>query len=314
MPASIVDIVILGSGPIAASSAYFLMQNRPPNSRVLLITEEPLAVDTRHTATYRYAGGSVRWYWDDVQKQQATRVTAEFIKELLARGVDLAALEDRYLFLHRGVSVPSLNLSGAKLVEYLLTEAQQQGLEIRRKTSVINLVAEKNSVQIVTSSGTVLAKQVVVALGASVAKMFPQLPIELEKRQLFVLDLPITDERRDLPHTIVPLVGGFVYFFVKNIGGVPKFVLGQEDLIRHTDQPGAENYFEQLIARGLLKALPFLQEAQVADILWGFDVTHKQPRFDQPLANVFVVTCGSAVRSCIAIGQQTAQLLCLQKK
>ena len=56
------DILILGGGPIGASTAYFL--TKESSLKVGLLRREPNE-DPQHLATYKYAGGSVRWFWDE---------------------------------------------------------------------------------------------------------------------------------------------------------------------------------------------------------------------------------------------------------
>jgi 2-polyprenyl-6-methoxyphenol hydroxylase-like FAD-dependent oxidoreductase len=141
MPTSTYDIVIAGSGPIGSATAYLL---RDTKQRIAILSPEPLENDPDHRATYMYAGGSIRWYFENTSVASATQKTAECIRTLIDSGIDLSAIEDRYVFLHRGVSAPSYNVSGAKLVEYFLAQAEQSGVE-RLKNTTLQTFEKKNA-------------------------------------------------------------------------------------------------------------------------------------------------------------------------
>lgn len=303
MEASPYDVAIVGGGPIGASSAYFLSQDT--NKKILLITQDPT---DDHTATYNYAGGSIRWFWDDELRREMTSTTAEFIKHLLKEGVDLSAIEDSYLFLKRGVMAPSLNVSSAKLVNYFIMQATGRGLTLQGGTVLHSVAKEGGVYNLKTDKGIFTAKKVVLALG-TVNKKFVDLDLEVEKRQLFVLNVPVDEYRKNFPHLIFPFHDGVVFVFVKNIKGEYKIVLGQEDVVEHNDAWEAEDYFQKLLELGLADTLTFLKDAKPENILWGFDVKQKTVSIVTQDSQLYAVNCGSAVRSCVYIGKKIAEML-----
>lgn len=299
------DLIIVGSGPIATSTAYWLFQGEHPQ-RVVLLTEEPT---DRQTPTYRFAGGSVRWTWDDPQMVTQTSVTADFLRRLIAQGVDLGALDDHYLLLHRGGQVvPSLNINSGKLVDYFLNQARRKGLVVIEKARVTAVTEAQDGYRLATSQGVWKARRVVLAVGAALPQLVPQCPIQFRKRELLVLDLPVTAEQRHWPHTVAPLGKGLVYLFLKQFANGLKFCLGQENLLEFSMKPQAEDFLPALQECGLEKVFPFLQNARVSEILWGFDDRSKKPTIIER-NGLMAVTCGSAVRSCVGIGRKVAELL-----
>lgn len=303
-PTTPYDVLIVGSGPIAATTAYFLTRGQPRLRIGLISQDEP----NDRTATYRYAGGSVRWYWDDPEKIRLTSETADFLRELTGQGVDLALIETQYYFVHRGIVVPSLNISGSKLVTHLLNQAAQAGLE-RQTGSVRSFKKIDDQYHLDTSLGEISARRVLLAVGPSIQTLWPAAPFAFEKRQLFVLDTPITPERSQLPHTIVPVGDGLVYFFRKRIGDQEKLLVAQEDVVEHAVLDGPEDYFQELLDQGLGTVAPYLRDARVGQILWGLDATNKLPIYHTTDNKLFAVACGSAVRSCVGIGRRAAELL-----
>lgn len=304
MPGS-ADILIVGSGPIGASAAYFLT-HAPAAGRIALLTEEPT---DGPTPTYRSAGGSVRWHWDNPQMQALTRTTADFLRRSLSNGVDLNALEDEYVLLHRGKAVPSFNISGEKLVQYLLDQAKQRGLAVHESVRVKAATSTDQGIAVETSDGIWRSPRVVLAVGAALPAILPDNPVKFKKRQLLVLDILVRDERRDWPHTVAPLDGGLVYLFVKRFANGLRLCLGQENLLEFSNEAGGTDFLPALRERGLETLLPFLKGAGVERILWGFDAVNKLPHYWEPQPGLLVVSCGSAVRSCIGIGQEIARRL-----
>lgn len=304
MPGS-ADILLVGSGPIGASAAYFLT-HAPAAGRIALLTEEPT---DGPTPTYRSAGGSVRWHWDNPQMQALTRATADFLHHCLADGVDLHALEDEYVLLHRGGAVPSLNISSEKLVHYLLNQAKQRGLSVHEGVRVKTVTGPGQGIAVETSDGIWRSPLAVLAVGAALPAILPDNPVKFKKRQLLVLDTPVRNERRDWPHTVAPLDGGLVYLFVKRFANGLRLCLGQEDLLEFSNEAVATDFLPALRERGLETLFPFLEGAGVERILWGFDAVNKLPHYWEPRPGLLVVSCGSAVRSCIGIGQEIARRL-----
>lgn len=294
------DILILGGGPIAASSAYFLTKSG--NKKIGLVTQEP--IESRD-ATYLYAGGSVRWFWPDALKTEMTTETAMFIKDLQKQGVDLSLIEDNYLFLNRGKFVPSVNISSKKLIQWLLDQSIQQGLSIHNGEQIESVQKNGELWQVKTDKGLHYAKIILSALGVK-NSMITGSEIETEKRELFVLNLPVTKDEEAFPHTIVPINEGVVYVFIKQFPEGKKFVVGQEDVVEEQESAVV---FAKLIEAGLGEIMPFLKEASVENILWGFDVAEKNLILNEIEPGKFVANCGSAIRACVWIGRTIAEKL-----
>lgn len=310
---SIYNYAIVGSGPIGASTAFYLSKKK--NLTTILITQDPMEEDPHHEATYLYAGGSVRWYWgDNEEKYKATKMTADFIKRLVKKGVDLSFIDDNYLLLHLGVFTPAINVSGQKLVSYLMSEAQNNGVEYKKNTVLESFKTYADYVELQTSSGIIKAKKVLLALGAANKKFMPQAKIGVEKRVLLVLDIKIDEFNLHFPHLILPYKKGFVYVFIKKMGDQYKMVLGQEDIIKHSDEYKEEDYLEELKQKGITKMMPFLKNAKTEKVLWGFDATNKLPELYTEDNKVFSVHCGSAVRSAIYIGETVSKELLSGRK
>jgi glycine/D-amino acid oxidase-like deaminating enzyme len=301
---TVYDVVIVGGGPIGASTAYFLSKEK--NKKILLLTADPTE---DHMSTYLYAGGSIRWYWDDPKKVEMTKLTADFITDLVSQGQDLSYISDNYLFLNRGVLVPSINVSGAKLVKYFLDEAEKSGVQVKYDSLVSSIVKTDDGYVVKLANEEYQSTKVLLAVGSQTPKFVPDLSLEFEKRQLFVLDVAVDDDRKHFPHLIFPFRGGVIFIFVKLINGEYKLVLGQEEILEHNSEWQEENYFKELLDMGLAEILPFIKDAHVEKILWGFDATHKIPRLDTKDNKFIAATCGSAVRSCVYIGQQASKLL-----
>ncbi len=303
---TVYDIAIAGAGPIGSATAYALSTRS--NLSVAIVSREP-ADDPAHFAAYRWAGGSVRLYWDDPWKLAAVQATAGLARQLIAEGVGLDIIENSYLFLNRGQIIPGMNLAGAKLVRELYRRAVEQGIT-PHEGAHIDAVADSGDHYVLhTSTGDVNARRVLLALGAENAKLLPEYPVEFERRQVFVLDVPMEGGREKLPHLVLPFEDGVVFCFPKYVGGMPRLVVGQEDVIEHSDERAPEDYFAELLARGLNKALPFLKDATVLDILWGFDAKAKSPVLHTVDNRLFAANCGSAVRSSVLLGQEIAERL-----
>jgi glycine/D-amino acid oxidase-like deaminating enzyme len=302
------DIIIVGGGPIGASTAYFL-SNENENKKIALLRAEPLEEDPYHIATYLYAGGSIRSYFANQEINEATTRTINFIKNLKTENVDISLIEDYYCFLNRGIMVPSVNVSGAKLINYFLSKAKEKGIEIFDKTFLNEIIEENDKVILKTNQGEFQAKKVLLALGHSLSKFLPEAQFGFKKRQLFILDIKLNDEQKNFPHLIFNFKGGVVYIFVKNINNEYKFVLGQEDIFEENEEFKDDNYFDKLINMGLLEILPFLKEAKVEKILWGFDAENKTLNVFNKGEKIIAACCGSAVRSCVFIGDKLKNIL-----
>jgi glycine/D-amino acid oxidase-like deaminating enzyme len=293
------DLIIVGGGPIGAGSAYFISQNKKELNlkNIALIQKEP---EIYNGIAYPNAGGSIRWYFEDEEIKTNTKKTADFILSIKDK-IDLNLIQDNYYFLHRGIIVPSLNISGKKLVEYFKNAAQINGVKIYSNTEFQKIEKENGIYKIITNQGEFFGERVIFALGHKNKEYFNLENIEIEKRQLFVLDLNLSPEQINLPHPILKFGSGIIFYFVKKFENGYKLVLGQEEIFEHNLNPEPENYFQNLIQMGLDEILPFLKNVQIEKILWGFDTTNKKPLINNYDKNVFIVNCGSAVRSLVGI-------------
>lgn len=296
------DIAILGSGPIGTLTAFNLSQKTA--LRCVIVSREP---EIDYTATYVNAGGSIRTYWDDAAKTEATMETTAFIRDEIAKGADFDLVDNGYLFLNRGVKVPAINVAGAKLLRHVLQKTLENGLERIQAVAIDSVRTEDGQVVVEASGEVIRAKKAVLALGAANGRFLSGLDLEIEKRQLYVLDLPVDEDRAGLPHTIVPVGHGVVYVFIKKIGGKPKLVLGEEGFFEHSLAPEPEDNFAELVSHGLTERLPFLKGASVERIMWGFDATNKLPAIGTTDGLIYTANCGSAVRSSAYIGRKTAE-------
>lgn len=302
------DVAICGAGPIGAATAIFLAR---PDLRVVLIDHDP-ADDPAHVATYRYSGGSIRWTWPDPVKREMTTQTEQFIRGAAAGAdAELGMIENTYHLLHTGEHIPALNVSATGLVGLLRDQAQEAGATF--VDALVTGVRPDGSGHVVeTSRGAIRAGRVLGAMGAANASVFPQVSVEAEKRQLFVLDLPVPPEREQLPHTIVPIGDGFGYVFVKLIDGQLRVVVGQEDIVEDEDTSGPVDHWKEILDSGLATTLPWLRDARVDDILWGVDTAQKTLVVDEPSPGVLVANCGSAIRSAAWLGRTLAERLALE--
>lgn len=294
--------LILGGGPIAASTAYFLSLEKNEQA-IGLITQEPGGAEN---AAYLQAGGSLRWFWPDDLKTEMTKQTADFISVLNEQGVDLSLIKDNYLFLHRGKYVPSLNLSSKKLVAWFLEQAK--GLEVHTDAVISAVEKQDNGWKVITTKGEYTADKVLLALGAN-NKQFANVDIEEEKRQLFVLDIPVGDTEKNFPHTIVPVQEGIAYVFIKQFPEGLRFVVGQEDVIDGNSEEAPDVQLKEMLDAGLGAIMPFLKEGKVEKHLWAVDVKNKNLLLEETQPGLWAANCGSAVRACVWIGREVAKKL-----
>ena len=300
------DIAIVGAGPIGAATAYHLADS---GKKIALISSEPLSEDPDHQATYLYAGGSVRWFFDDPEIAKMTETTAGFIRDRLKENIDLSAIEDSYVFVHRGLAAPSLNISGSKLVAYLVAEAEKKGVVRYQGATLKSFAKQADGYMLDTSAGPLSAKKVLLALGSSLSRFVPDAGFEFEKRQTFILGLPVPPERAAFPHLVMPLRGGIVYVFIKKVGNDLKMLVSQEGIVYENGKPEPDDYFKELCDKGLTDMMPFLKDAAVEKVLWGFDALNKKLKVYSPDQQLFAAACGSAIRGSISIGQQLADTL-----
>ncbi|GGU37064.1 NAD(P)/FAD-dependent oxidoreductase [Nocardioides albus] len=298
------DVAICGAGPIGAATAYFLAR---PGLRVVVINHDP-EDDPANLATYRYSGGSIRWTWPDPVKREMTTETEKFIRGA-APLADLAMLQNTYHLLHTGELIPALNVSATRLVGLLRDQATELGVQFVDDTAVTGVRPEGLGHVVETSRGSIRAGRVLAAMGAANASVFPESSATPEKRQLFVLDLPVPPEREQMPHTIVPVGDGFGYVFLKLIDDRLRVVVGQEDIVEDDDTSGPVDHWTTILDRGLAATLPWLRDARVDDILWGVDTAQKTLVVDEPAPGLLIANCGSAIRSAAWLGRTLAERL-----
>lgn len=298
------DVVICGAGPIGAATAYYLAR---PGLRVVVLNYDPPG-DPANLATYRYSGGSIRWTWPDPVKREMTTETEKFIRGA-APQVDLAMLQNTYHLLHTGELIPALNVSATRLVELLREQAEERGAQFIDAVAVTGVRPDGSGHMVETTRGTVRAGRVLGAMGAANASVFPQSSAAPEKRQLFVLDLPVPPEREQMPHTIVPVGDGFGYVFLKLIDDRLRVLVGQEDIVEDDDTSGPVDHWSTILDRGLGATLPWLREARVDEILWGVDTAQKTLVVDEPASGLLIANCGSAIRSAAWLGRTLAERL-----
>lgn len=291
-------VAVVGCGPIGAATAYGLA--RAGIGNVTLVTGTP------DTATYRSSGGSVCWHRNDPEKAAMIRATAEFVRDRVVAGAPIRVREQPYLFLDEGVLVPALNVAAGDLVADLADLAVRGGVRTRDLGRVTGVERVEGGHRVVGELGRVDAAVVVLALGAGNAALVGAPEPELEKRQLFVLDLPVTSERATLPHVVAPIGDGYAYVFVKQTEQGLRVLLGQEDLIEDRDLSGPVDHMAELLAVGVADRFPFLRAAAATEILWGVDHADKLPVVAEPGPGLLTVNCGSAVRGCVPIGERAA--------
>ncbi len=306
---NVYDIIIVGSGPIGSSVAYFLSKDpKFKGKKIALITQDP---SQERSSTYLYAGGAVNYSWwpGNAVKAEMTKVTADFIKDVAKQGEDLSLFEDYYLFVDQGVCTPALNVSGAKLSSYLSNQAEKAGIEFKKNTVLQEVQKQDNSYKLTTDKGEFSAEKVVLAVGSQTNKFLPQANTAYVKRTLFVLDLPITENHMNWPHIVIPFKKGLIYSFIKKWGAGYKMLFGQDNVIEPNDKWEEENNFQELLDMGVSEVMPFLKNTKVEKVLWGFDAKQSAPIFFTEDNNLFAVNCGYAVRACIYIGQEMVKKL-----
>lgn len=291
-------VAVVGCGPIGAATAYGLV--RAGVRGVTLV-----GGDSGPPGAYRSSGGSVCWHRDDPAKAAMIKATADFVRARVAAGAAIGVRETPYLFLDRGVLVPALNVAAADLVADLLGLAEAGGAARADVGTVTRVEPLDGGHRVVGDRGAVEARVVVLALGTGNPALVGGSP-RLEKRQLFVLDLPVDADRARLPHLVAPVGGGYAYVFVKQTPDGLRLLLGQEDLVADEDLTGPVDHLAELLAAGVGDRFPFLRGATAERVLWGVDQEAKVPRIDAAGPGLLAVNCGSAVRACVPIGDRVA--------
>jgi glycine/D-amino acid oxidase-like deaminating enzyme len=292
-------IAVLGAGPIGAATAYQLALRGVPGVALACGGPEDGA------AAYPQSGGSVCWHRPDPAKAAAIEETASYLRSAVAAGAPIRYRSAPYLLLESGALAPALNVTAADLVSHLRVEAERRGVATVGTGRVRAVAAAGTGYRVVGDRSTVDAQVVVLALGAGNLALAPGLPRELEKRQLFVLDLPVDEARAGLPHIVAPVGDGYAYCFVKEFDAGLRLVLGQEELVTDDDMAGPVDYLDTLLAR-VGPVFPFLAGARAERILWGPDWTSKAPSLGEQAPGLITVNCGSAVRACLSIGRAAA--------
>ncbi|HEV7654045.1 MAG TPA: FAD-binding oxidoreductase [Mycobacteriales bacterium] len=290
-------VAVVGCGPIGAATAYGLSQAGVGG--VTLVTGDG------GTATYRNSGGAVCWHRNDAEKTAMIKATADFVRLRVAAGARIRYREQPYLFLDEGVLVPALNLAAGDLVADLAGLAAQAGVTGADLGRVTGIEPVDGGHRVVGDRGVLEARVVVLALGIGNADLV-DVPYGREKRQLFVLDLPVDGDRARLPHLVAPIGDGYAYVFVKPIEDRLRLVLGQEDLVADEDLSGPVDHLAALLDAGVADRFPFLRRAGTEQVLWGVDWRDKLPRITEHRPGLFSVGCGSAVRACVPIGARAA--------
>lgn len=289
-------IAVVGTGPVGSAAAYHLAQRGVPGV---------VQVDgSAGPATYLQSGGSVSWHRPDPVRSRAIEETARFIRAEVAAGAPIRIRDEPYFYLDTGELVDGFNIEADDLVSHLRRSAE--GVADVDVGEVRAVEPGDGSHRVVGTTGEVEAQVVLLALGAANIGLVPGLAGEVEKRQLLVLDLEVGPAQERLPHMISRLGVGFVYVFVKEIDGRLRFVVGQEDLVADDDHSGPVDYLPQLVDAGLAERFPFLAGASTTQVRWGTDWAGKEPHVHESAPGLISVNCGSAVRSCIAVGRAGA--------
>jgi glycine/D-amino acid oxidase-like deaminating enzyme len=296
-------VAVVGAGPLGAATALALTRRA--------IGDVVLIDDGEAAAAWRNSGGSICWHRADPTKADLIRRTADAITARIEAGAAIRARLTPYLILEQGVLVPALNVASGDLVADLVERAETGGA-VRVDIGRVRAVVRRGAGWTVEGDrGTVDASVVLLAMGAGNFDFMPGLPRRLEKRQLFVLDLPVDDGRARLPHIIARIGSGSAYAFVKEFDDGLRVVVGQEDLVVDDDESGPTDHWAQLLAAGVADALPFVAPGRPERILWGLDWADKLPHIavapEQP--TLLSVNCGSAVRVCVAAGEIAADVV-----
>lgn len=293
-------VAVVGAGPLGAATALALSGR---------IAGEVVLVDSGDaTAPWRNSGGSICWYRSDPVKADLIRRTADAIVARVDAGAPIRVRSTPYLLLEQGVLVPALNVASVDVVADLVARAEADGVT-RVDVGRVRAVAHRGTGWTVEGErGTVDAGVVLLATGAGNLDLMPGLPRRLEKRQLFVLDLPVDAARARLPHIVARAGSGKAYAFVKEFDDGLRVVVGQEGLVGDDHDSGPTDHWAELLDAGLADALPFVASGSPERILWGLDWADKVPHIavapEQP--TLLSVNCGSAVRVCVAAGELAA--------
>ena len=308
MKTSTYDITIVGSGPIGAATAYFLKDS---GKNIALLGPDSTGLDKEHIDTYKYSGGCIRWDFENPEVTENTKITKDYILGLQNKGIDLSLIEDQYVFLYSGYTIPSLNVSGIKLVDHLLNEATASGsIEHSKNATMESYKKEGQDYVVETTQGQIRTKKLLLALGSKIVDFIPEAGFEYEKREVLVLNIPVDDKRAKFPHTIATIENGVVFLFIKETSRGKRMLLGQEDIIETNEQSmSGQDYLQALKDKRLLTIFPFLKDALTEEVLWGFDAKNKTVKIYSPDQQLFAATCGSAIRSCIAIGKTVSDRL-----
>lgn len=289
-------IAVVGTGPVGSAAAYHLAQRGVPG--VVQVG------GSAGRATYLQSGGSVSWHRPDPVRSRAIEETARFIRTEVAAGAPIRMRDEPYFYVDTGELVDGINIEAGDLVSHLQRSAEDvAGVDVGEIRAI---ESGDGRHRVVGSSGEVEAEVVLLALGAANIGLAPGLAGQVEKRQLLVLDLEVSPTQERLPHLISRLGPGFVYVFVKEIDGRLRFVVGQEDIVADDDHTGPVDYLPQLFDVGLAGCFPFLAGARTVQVRWGTDWAGKDPHVHESAPGLLSVNCGSAVRSCIAVGRAGA--------
>jgi hypothetical protein len=291
-------VAVVGTGPLGAATAYALTRLGVPG--VTLVGRD------NGDAAYRSSGGSICWHRDDPAKAALIKETADFARDRVAAGARIRLRDTPYLFLNLGVLVPAVNVAAADLVEDLIGLAVAGGAGRADVGTVRSVRPVPGGHRVVGDAGSLDAEVVVLALGQNNRLLAPDAATPVEKRQLFVLDLPVGPERAGLPHIVAPVGAGWAYVFVKATDAGPRLLLGQEDLIADHDFGGPVDHLAELLDAGVAERFPFLRGATAEQVLWGVDQVDKHPRVVEHARGLITVNCGSAVRACVPVGRRAA--------
>jgi glycine/D-amino acid oxidase-like deaminating enzyme len=296
----IYSIAVVGAGPVGTATAFQLARRGVPG---VALAEDGRLVEP---AAYRQAGGSMCWHRPDPVRAAAIKETVDFVRAEIGGGAPIRLRETPYLFLDTGVLVPAVNVAAEDLVGHLRRQAARSGVDTVQVGAVEAVERCDGHYLVVGAAGTIQARVVLLALGVGNIGLMPQLPPRLEKRQLFVLDLPVEPDRARLPHVVAPIGRGYAYLFIKDIDGELRVLLGQEDLVEDHRPDAPVDYLDALLATGLADRFPFLAAARTQQILWGLDWAGKDPHLATDGAGLLSLNCGSALRSCISLGRRAA--------
>jgi glycine/D-amino acid oxidase-like deaminating enzyme len=290
-------VAVIGSGPIGAATAYGLVRAG--------VEDVTLVGGDHGPAAYRSSGGAVCWHRDEPAKTAMIKATADFVRQRVAAGARIRYREQPYLFLDAGLLVPALNIAAADLGADLTGLARRQGVRDVDLGPVTGTEPVDGGHRVIGERGTIEARVVVLALGTGNAALTGA-AAEIEKRQLFVLDLPVDADRAGLPHLVAAVGTGHAYVFVKHTAAGLRLLLGQEDLIGDDDLSGPVDHLAELLDAGVADRFPFLRGARAQEVLWGVDRVGKLPAITAHGPGLISVNCGSAVRACVSIGERAA--------